>query len=197
MKHAVYQIENKNIIIFSDSLSVLQSLNSTKIDIKTNEYIYNIKKLYNTFIQQNGNRLSLSLFWIPSHLGVRGNEEVDKLAKEASNFDLPNVNAIPFTDMYDHFKRNAFVNTQNSIKEIGQSNGKLYFELYYKQCKRPWYDKKCLTREFIVTINRIRANHYNLTASLSRVNIINCKKCRCGNDQEDINHVLWQCEVTD
>ena len=137
------------------TLSVLQRLNSTKIDIKTNEYIYNIKKVYNTFIQQNGNRLSISLYWIPSHSGVRGNEEVDKPTEEASNFDSPNVNTIPFTDMYEHFKRNAFVNTQNSIKEIGQSKGKLYFKLYYKQCNRSWFDKKCLKREFIVTINRI------------------------------------------
>ena len=47
----------------------------------------------------------------------------------------PLFNTIPFTDMYEHFKRNAFVNTQNSIKEIGQSKGKLYCELYCKQCK--------------------------------------------------------------
>lgn len=50
-----------------------------------------------------------------------------------------------------------------------------------------------LTRRSIVTINRCRADHYNLAASLHRVNMIADPKCDCGNDLQDLNHVLLNC----
>ena len=42
-----------------------------------------------------------------------------------------------------------------------------------------------------VTINRIRAEHYNLAASLTRVGITNNANYECNESEEDINHVLW------
>ena len=51
-----------------------------------------------------------------------------------------------------------------------------------------------MSRELIVTINRIRTNHYNLAESLTRVKIINSALChfKCGEGEENFDHVLWQ-----
>uniref|UniRef100_A0ABD2XAQ5 Reverse transcriptase zinc-binding domain-containing protein n=1 Tax=Trichogramma kaykai TaxID=54128 RepID=A0ABD2XAQ5_9HYME len=42
-------------------------------------------------------------------------------------------------------------------------------------------------------INRMRANHTCLAESLERKNIISDPRCRCGCEEESLNHVLWNC----
>ena len=86
--HAIDSIDNKNIIIFSDPLSALRRLESTKLDVKTSDYIINSKKHYNSFLHRNDSNSSISFYWLPSHSGVRGNEQAVKLAKEATHFIL-------------------------------------------------------------------------------------------------------------
>src|SRR5206468_8220339 len=68
--------ESRNIAIFSDSLSAIQSLDSSRPhnrpDIFT-EMLKLKKSLTN----------AVSIAWIPSHVGIKGNELADRLAKEA------------------------------------------------------------------------------------------------------------------
>ncbi|XP_066597726.1 uncharacterized protein [Prorops nasuta] len=48
-----------------------------------------------------------------------------------------------------------------------------------------------------VTINRCRADHFNLAFSLKRVGIVKDDTCRCGKTPETLNHILWQCDLYD
>ena len=38
------------------------------------------------------------LTWVPSHIGIKGNEKVDELAKQALNFNVLNLK-VPYTDL--------------------------------------------------------------------------------------------------
>ncbi|CAB0043249.1 unnamed protein product [Trichogramma brassicae] len=42
-------------------------------------------------------------------------------------------------------------------------------------------------------MNRMRVNHTCLAESLERKNIISDPRCRCGCEEESLNHVLWNC----
>lgn len=55
-------IKNKNVFIFSDSMSALQSLQSAKIDIKTNKYIFEIKKKYKTLSELKDTNYNIQLY---------------------------------------------------------------------------------------------------------------------------------------
>ena len=184
--------------IFSDSLSALQRLQTQKINIKTNPYILQIKEKYNRFRQKNPNINNIEFYWIPSHRGIRGNEEADSLAKSAaisnSNLDIYNL---PFTDYYEMLKKRATIHSTQTIIYEGKEKRKTYFQLYYSNKKTPWFDFKNFSRKFIVTINRMRANHYSLAASLHHVRIIDNPKCKCGQDIENLNHVIWNCNLYD
>ena len=46
-------------------------------------------------------------------------------------------------------------------------------------------------------LNRCRANHYNLAASLARINIVEDSTCPCHTAPQDLDHVLWQCPLYD
>ncbi|OXU19450.1 hypothetical protein TSAR_013165 [Trichomalopsis sarcophagae] len=53
------------------------------------------------------------------------------------------------------------------------------------------------TRNLIVTINRCRADHYNLVDSLAKVNIISDSSCTCKSSIQDLDHIIWQCPLYD
>ena len=78
-----------NVIIFSDSLSVLQSINNSKIDNSVIQDI--ILRLHNMSHKQN-----ISC-WLPSHVGIRGNEKADTAAKSALLLQPTNLK-LPYTD---------------------------------------------------------------------------------------------------
>lgn len=184
-----------NFLIFSDSLSALESLKSNTCNIKINKYVFEIKKKYIQFHFQNSYNTCIKFYWIPSHIGLRGNEDVDRLAKSATLLETVNLLEIPFTDLYETFKKSSYELTKNYALNQGLSKGKFYFENYYSDQRKTWFDHRHLSRKFIVTINRSRANHYSLAASLARIGIIMSAVCKCGCKSEDLNHVIWQCPL--
>ena len=137
----------------------------------------------------------INLYWIPSHIGIQGNEEADILAKTATNDNECSLAEVPYTDLYQCFKKQAKVNVHNQIIEQSLSKGTVFFELFFRKSKLPWFSDKKLSRSQIVTINRGRANHYHLAASLNRIGIVESPVCKCGLANEDLNHVLWQCTI--
>ena len=79
----------------------------------------------------------------------------DQLAKEATNFELVDIKLCPFTDLYEKFKSDCKLQTNEIL--ISQSNvtGKIYFETYFQNRKSPWFASKNLNRNFITTFSRI------------------------------------------
>ena len=66
--------------IITDSLSVCNSLSMLDYTAKTHHIIYGIKRIIQR-LQQN--QYNIDFMWIPSHCGIKGNEKVDQLAKQA------------------------------------------------------------------------------------------------------------------
>lgn len=190
------QNSESDIYNFSDSLSVLQSLKCTKPDTATNRYIFEIKKKYDLF-KLSRPEIKIQFYWLPSHRGVEGNEYADNLAKKATNKNFANYVTIPFTDYYEHVNKIANLSTIHKIKEQGLLKGKKYFELYFNETSKPWFHNEALSREIIVTINRMRSEHYHLAESLARIQVIDSPNCTCGKYPQNLNHVIWQCEIYD
>ena len=68
-------------VIFSDSLSVLQALNHTSSKNSQIQHLllkHHGVTSYKTFIY----------CWIPSHIGINGDKQVDKNAKESLNLEM-------------------------------------------------------------------------------------------------------------
>ena len=85
-------------VIFSDSLSVLLALNHT---ISKNQQIQNILLKHHSISEKK----TIVYCWVPSRVGIYGNEQVDKKAKESlsleqTDFKIPFVNFKPFINEY-------------------------------------------------------------------------------------------------
>ncbi len=65
-------------MVASDSLSALISIGSGKscrLDI--------LNEIYQIILRLHNNGKNVSFIWVPAHVGVKGNEEVDLLAKQS------------------------------------------------------------------------------------------------------------------
>ena len=89
---------NNKFIIFSDSLSVLKAMNHTS---SKNPQIQKLLEKYHELLAYK----EIALCWIPSHIGIQGNEMVDKqantsLSLEPTSFKIPYSNFKPSINKY-------------------------------------------------------------------------------------------------
>ena len=69
----------KDIIIYSDSRSALEAIKAYHPE---NNLVSLIQLSIHKLIKK---RISVTLCWVPGHVGLQGNEKADKAAKEAIN----------------------------------------------------------------------------------------------------------------
>ena len=95
----VNEHSDTNFTIFMDSLSVLESLQNVKINVKTNAYILKITETYNKISFRETN--FVNFVYVPAHIDIEGNERTDVLAKNATISENIQDTIIPFTYLFD------------------------------------------------------------------------------------------------
>lgn len=182
--------------IFSDSLSVLSALQNTK-KLKNQNYL--IQRINDYIYKCTYKAKNIRLIWIPSHLGIEGNEKADAMAKLAAKegplleFDLP------YADLLSSFKMKCLKNNINTITRVADELGKgsLFFRQFFSPSPKPWFYDLYLPRNAIVSINRLRSGHSSLKASLFKFSIVENDICPCGLSPENIDHITFHCKKYD
>ena len=91
--------KEKNFVIFSDSMSSLQSINGFNLD---SDLVRKFLKDYTIDRSKNGKNIILC--WIPSHVGILGNEKADAAAKSALSLPVTGMK-LHATGMYHSIAR--------------------------------------------------------------------------------------------
>ena len=159
-------------VVLSDCKSLLQSLQSCR---DQNQLMEDIRREF----KELNSKTHLVLQWIPSHCGVQGNEQADRLSKEgskATQYEHP----VPYSEAKTLLK-NCF---HNSWKErLGITTERDSIDL--------------LKRKEQVTIFRLRTGHCRLLAHLNRLHISHTDECPCGTSPQTPEHVLQTCPLLD
>ena len=124
--------------------------------------------------------------WLPSHVGIKGNENADKSAKSALNLPISDFK-VPYTD----FKSSVLTHIQSSWQS--QWDGDHFNKLHsVKPALGEWYPSYRSVRQEEVIITRLRIGHSRLTHSwlLAREDAPECLQC---NELLTIKHILLDC----
>ena len=170
----------------------IYSAETTAIDLamniianhKASKFIIYTKLLnkLNTLSKNN----NIIFTWIPSHIGIQGNEEADKAAKKALQIDMCK-SKIPYTDLKptikkfisDKWQKSWDNQTQNKLHEIQEAIGE-------------WPTAYRYIRREEVILARFRIGHTHITRShlLKGEDAPVCPSCKV---QLTTKHILLNC----
>ena len=159
----------KSFVIFSDSLSVLQAIESQESkNPLLNRVLQTCQK-----ILSNGKFITFC--WIPSHRDITGNEDVDRAAKDALSKAQPTHFELRWQKRWDKEVDNKLHAIMPQIDDK-----------YYSGCRN---------RKDKVIINRLRIGHTRLTHSFRMKNKSHPPLCdQCEGDHElTVKHILIEC----
>ena len=133
-------------------------------------------------------RADLVFCWLPSHIGISGNEEADKTAKDALSQEILPFK-VPFSDfnpLIHNFIRNVW---QQSLSDPANQNNKLFVT---KPSLGEWFPGLRTNRREEIILARLRIGHTYVTHSylLKGEEEPKCIPC---NEPLTMKHVLLDC----
>jgi len=165
----------KSVYIVTDSQSVLNILFNSSFNNNGNYIISRIKSVLDEAAALN---IDIEFVWVFSHMDVTGNERRTHM-RDKSSRATRDASSKSILTIFPRWRKSL---TIKSIEYL--LNPRILRELIIFSIKklRPWYYWLPLRRENIVTITRLRVNHYNLKHSLFRKNFddLTCDCARCG-----------------
>ena len=148
--NTIANYKSAKFIIYSDSKSVLQALQSKN---SSTPLITRLLDKMNTLSKNN----SIILTWIPSHIGIQRNEREDKAAKKALQTHISNTK-IPYTDLKP---LNKFI-----LKKWQKSwNDQIQNKLHYIQDTISEWPAGYRRNRKEVIISRLRIGHTHIIHS--------------------------------
>lgn len=168
-------------IIYSDSLSCLMSMKSSS---PRNPLLQQLITSYMACKRQGND---IVLCWVPSHVGIRGNENADLAAKGALHLNISDMQ-VPASDFKACVKPYIYGKWQhywdgcnaNKLHEIHPSIGE-------------WHHSNRKSRREETTLARLRIGHSHLThAYLLRGE--QAPECDLCGQQLTIKHILVECQ---
>ena len=178
--------QNRSVVIYSDSRSALQAVQKME---STNNLVQEIYLLIKSLA---GQQTIVSFCWIPSHVGIEGNELADKAAKDAIQGAIVNRNETSDADVIAYIKHKLRLEWEDRWNRIEDNKKLRAIQPTLKRCILK------LTRRDHVKITRLRIGHTRLTHG-SRLTTGGLPECvECTWDEEDpqlltVKHILMEC----
>ena len=178
----IYQSQHKKFLIFCDSLSALQAVAGRNLN---HPVLLDFHKLHTLLCFEE---YDITFVWIPSHIGIRGNEKVDSLAKEAvEGQNLLSSTRVPFSDLKPLVNEYIFKEWQKEWDV--QKDNKLY---QIRPKLNQFLPGTIGNRRDEVVLTRLHVGHSHFTHSFyfKREDIPKCVAC---DEVLSVKHILLYC----
>ena len=190
LKHSI-QNQNENITIHTDCKSAMQALQQLKV--KENKSL--ISDIQQLLYQHKLAHRQVTINWIPSHIGIPGNEKADELAKYTKYIDHVQINIQPTTSQ---IKSKLAPTIRKIMQEEVQSQvnaGSPSATWYLKATELiPHPVTKHTPRELAVILHRLRLG-YKANWRIIEVALQPCNYCD-DSPEEPLLHYLLECPQT-
>lgn len=180
------QYRELSAVILSDSLGSLQSIQNLNSKSRP-DLLDNIISLLVTNKNQDNN---ITFVWIPSHIGIYGNERADLAAKEGTKLPHPNINNYTTAaELKGNIYRTS-LKKHNVIWKEKSVNTWLYNVKPVITGNITMYSK---VRKIDTCITRIMLGRCKIEHSLRKTgNNSNCTECKI---RQDIDHIVLHCSI--
>lgn len=187
---------SSDILILTDSKSLLMALDNNSQRYNLNYIIYNIRKIVYEISQLTGK--IINFLWVPSHCGITGNEIVDCAARNGFDADHSSLMKIPHTDYQAAITHDLKRLWHEYWNIASTQKGKWYATIQGSPPAKPWYTYKnenIDNRKFITILNRLRFGHCHIPTHLNRLNLIPSAACSHCNEEPaaDLEHLFMKC----
>ena len=181
--------EKSNVLVCIDSQAAIRALSSPAVEPEeavgaTLDTIYKL--------QSDGS--SVTLAWIPSHVGIPGNEKADTLASAACQD--PNTaglqHPLSASEQFSVYKKKWKADLKNHL------NKKERMTVSFRDTpgRVSWQFVK--DRQTCIALNRLRSGHNRLNSSRPWLDANRDPSCRfCQAADEDAEHIIIQCPSLD
>ena len=161
------------VVIFTDAHSVLSKLrNPRQKDLNDLE----------TVLKDLSTQTDLTLLWVPAHCGIGGNEEADRLAKEAGGGG---------GQLQQDDRQVSYPEEKTVIKALYRHKWKQQHPNYNQA---DGYYKLCRADQVILF--RLRTGHNRLNAHMyKKFKICDSELCPCKASLMDTEHLLQYCQL--
>ena len=181
----VEEVRPDRVVMCTESLSILQSIQSTTI---AREDI--LIELNHSLLRLHRGVIDLQFCWVPAHEGVKRNECADKLAKSARQKEITLPVQLGKGEGKAVIKKKGMEIWQKRWEK--DQKGKEYHKVQ-KTITINIYKERNRREE--ITIARLRLNHTALNGTLYVMGKSDSDKCgNCG-VKEDVEHILLHCDI--
>jgi len=210
---------NKPVVILSDSVSALQSINNGNCKSRPT-LLHSILVLLDTLFRLG--KVTVTLAWVPAHVGIPGNERADLVAKRASITDTVNTSVLvghanvnnrddgvdPNVSLCVNITQFTNCNMSKCLQDVnrdieehvlskwqarysGATAGAFYKKLVPKVNKTIKFTSK--TRRKDVTITRLRLGRPFLNYYLHKIGARDSPLCEQCKVDETVEHFIMHC----
>ncbi|KAG4079431.1 hypothetical protein HA402_015681 [Bradysia odoriphaga] len=121
----------RNVVILTDSLNACNWI----AEGPRNNYLVHL-------IREQISRLKDTNFilqWIPSHIGLEGNDQADDFANRGCYLEQTSSLKITYVDAQSEIKNELFREWQENYQHTSQSKGNIHFQIQKTVSERPWF----------------------------------------------------------
>lgn len=180
-----------NFVICSDSKSALQSLKLPPGKTSHPQLIWQIQQELGILLNKG---FHIGFQWTPSHCGIEGNEEADKLASNASSQDYV------FKDVFTEAQEKKSLCKSYIAKQAQAAWETEHDRFFVAHCKeRPTKMRKIKTTSRVLAskIRRLRVGKAMTNSTKFLFKFSDSPNCETCNIVEDVEHLLMHCKDFD
>ncbi|XP_067123772.1 uncharacterized protein [Centruroides vittatus] len=181
VKYYSDKMSDEDVTMCSDSRSAIDALKQFK---DSNHLAMEIKNI----IKSCGGRGTIKFRWVRAHVGLIGNERADELAKAAINKNNTDYTVLPAT----YIKRQIAEGMRNrwQLRWTESTKGRHTHNIL-PNIKERLEDLWWMPTGF--TLTQVLSGHAFCNSYLHRINRSPTDECDCGEDQQTVLHLIFNC----